>query len=150
MDQSAIKYFHRDFTLFSLFRVITQRKEKVNRGAVRKINPSFPLYSYFLSSHSFNFLFSFLLLLPLIHLLSFPVFPPSFQCVPFPLLSFSPFRSPLHPSDSPLSTQKPFLNSSVRSDPFHQPEKANYLPFYDFHYFTTHTVFYYWAVGSQH
>lgn len=35
------------------------------------------------------------------------------------------------------SSQQPFLNSCVRSDPFRQPEKANYLPFYDFQYFTS-------------
>ena len=69
----------------------------------------------------------------------------------FLFMSSSALNSPLHPSDSPLlSSLKPFFNGSVRSDPFHQPEKANYLPFYDFHYFTTHTVFYFQAVGSQH
>lgn len=59
------------------------------------------------------------------------------------LLTFSHFHSP-----SFWRTNLQY--SSFRSDPFHQSETANYLPFYDFHYFTTHTVFYYWAVGSQH
>lgn len=65
----------------------------------------------------------------IIHILP-PRSPPLFLCV---LLSFAFFSSlsltPLHPSDSPLCSKKPFLNSSVRSDPFHQPEKSQLSAF---------------------
>lgn len=118
---------------------------------MKNVPPSFALCSCFLcafcyvisppfSPHFHSFI---------IHIL--PPRSPLFLCF---LLSFVFFSSlsltPLHPSDSPLCSKKPFLNSSVRSDPFHQPKKANYLRFYDFHYFTTHTGFYDWVVDYQH
>lgn len=105
-------------------------------------------FCWFCPRNMFSPLFSFI---SFHYLFSFSCSPPFLPCF---LLSFKymvlHFCLSPQPSDLPLSFQKLFLNSGVTSDPFHQPEKANYLPFYDFHYFTTHTVFYYWAVSSLH
>lgn len=113
---------------------------------------------FFCSQNTFSYLFSFPVYSFLSHFLP-PCLLPLFFCFllssPMNIQFFTfclslPCTPPLHPCDSLLSSQKPFLNRSVRSDPFHQPEKANYLPFYDFHCFTNHAVLYCWAVGSKH
>lgn len=141
-----------EICLSIFFSTLITQWTKVNRECERC--SCFPLSSYFylaasilaqyiISSVLLNFFLShFLLLFLTSSLILFFLF---FKC-----MFFFHFCLSLHSSDSPLSSQKPFLNSSITSDPFHQHEKANYLPFYYFHYFTTHTVFYYWAVGSLH
>lgn len=137
MNLSAIKCFHWDFSLYSLWRVTAWKKEKVNPREVWKM-PTISLYSYFFFHYFCTFYntFSFLPLSCSHRLFCF--FLINVHYVLFPLLS------PVHPSHSPS-----LLNSKVRSDPFHKPEKANYVPLYDFNYFTTRTVFYYWAAGSD-
>ena len=122
--------FFRDLSLSlgSLFRVIAQGKAKVKRERVWKMPPSFHLF--------FLFYIFILLFLP-VSVLSFSYASPRLSTCSLSSVVFLSHT----PSSPPLSSQEPFLNSRVRSDLFHRPEKANYLPFYDFHYFTTsHSV----------
>lgn len=85
----------------------------------------------------------------IIHILP-PRSPPLFPCLLLPFV-FSP---PSHLLLSilltlPSALRSHFSTAALEVIHFTNPKKANYLRFYDFHYFTTHTGFYYWVVDYQ-
>lgn len=50
----------------------------------------------------------------------------------------------------PSALRSHFSTAALEVIHFTDPKKANYLRFYDFHYFSTHTGFYDWVVDYQH
>lgn len=138
--------FPKRFSLYCLFGVIKQkRKTLVEYENCPPLLCIMLLFSLcLLLSHFSSFLSS-------LSFLYNPYPPPSLTSSLSPLF-FSP---PSHLLLSilltfPSALRSHFSTAALEVIHFTDPKKANYLRFYDFHYFTTHTGFYDWVVDYQH
>lgn len=138
--------FPKRFSLYCLFGVIKQkRKTLVEYENCPPLLCIMLLFSLcLLLSHFSSFLSS-------LSFLYNPYPPPSLTSSLSPLF-FSP---PSHLLLSilltfPSALRSHFSTAALEVIHFTDPKKANYLRFYDFHYFSTHTGFYDWVVDYQH
>lgn len=138
--------FPKRFSLYCLFGVIKQkRKTLVEYEYAPPLLCIMLLFSLcLLLSHFSSFLSS-------LSFLYNPYPPPSLTSSLSPLF-FSP---PSHLLLSilltfPSALRSHFSTAALEVIHFTDPKKANYLRFYDFHYFSTHTGFYDWVVDYQH